>query len=474
MNKKILVAGVGPLATEIANSLRGAQHEVVMASTGKNAQLLVYKEKLNTVVLDLDIKDHEGLLVLKYIRLSKPALRVVCYFVDNLVFKALELNAEDIRKLGAKDLFIAPFDMKSFVKSCTSSAGVYSWGGNNQNFNKSNAEKEQEQEQESTSVNIKDDLFFSLKIDEFQRENPSIFDGYLRLQSNKYLKIVNAGQLLSEERLKNYKDKGTTHLYFRIQDRANYIQYINETLKTMLKNRKVSDDVKVSLIKSLSEKYIEEIHTAGIKEELIEEGKKICDNIYKSLTNMKNLEKTLRNYHDYSLTEASHSFLVAFFSSVICKTLGWNSITCQSCVIMGSFLHDVGKLKIPKLILNLKEENMNDVQKQIFQSHCDLGIELLMNNPQIPRAVLQIIHQHHERLDGFGYPQQLSGMKIFPLAKLVSMVDCFVSDMVNNKSTPKETINIFLKDEVKLKSFESKFLKAFIHSLIDKKGVYFQ
>ncbi|MCD5323434.1 MULTISPECIES: HD domain-containing phosphohydrolase [Pontibacillus] len=90
-----------------------------------------------------------------------------------------------------------------------------------------------------------------------------------------------------------------------------------------------------------------------------------------------------------------------------------------------SYLHDVGKIMIPKSIL-LKEGPLSEEEWEEMKRHCTYGKELLeaTDSPYM-RASGTIVEQHHERFDGKGYPNGLQRDEISPLAYIVSVVDAF-------------------------------------------------
>lgn len=89
------------------------------------------------------------------------------------------------------------------------------------------------------------------------------------------------------------------------------------------------------------------------------------------------------------------------------------------------YLHDVGKACIPGAII-AKAQPLSPREMQIIQSHCAIG-EKMCRGVAALEPVLPIIRHHHERLDGSGYPDGLSGEQIPILAQLFSIVDIFES-----------------------------------------------
>ena len=86
-------------------------------------------------------------------------------------------------------------------------------------------------------------------------------------------------------------------------------------------------------------------------------------------------------------------------------------------------LHDIGKLAIPKAILN-KPGPLTPDEWVTIKAHPDLAVKMLENIEQLQSA-LDIPHYHHERWDGNGYPEGLKGKAIPFAARLFSVVDVY-------------------------------------------------
>jgi cyclic di-GMP phosphodiesterase len=89
----------------------------------------------------------------------------------------------------------------------------------------------------------------------------------------------------------------------------------------------------------------------------------------------------------------------------------------------GAFLHDIGKIAIPDSVL-LKQGRLTAVEYEIMKQHPLVGDELCGTMRSL-EGVRAIVRSHHERRDGRGYPDGLSGDRIPLLARLVSVVDVF-------------------------------------------------
>jgi putative nucleotidyltransferase with HDIG domain len=84
-------------------------------------------------------------------------------------------------------------------------------------------------------------------------------------------------------------------------------------------------------------------------------------------------------------------------------------------------LHDIGKISVPSEILT-KPGRLNDLEREIIKTHCKVANDLLINI-EFPYPVAEIIFQHHERMDGSGYPRGLKGDNIAIEARIIGAAD---------------------------------------------------
>lgn len=90
---------------------------------------------------------------------------------------------------------------------------------------------------------------------------------------------------------------------------------------------------------------------------------------------------------------------------------------------LSGFLHDIGKIKIPDEILH-KPGRLNDQEMTIMKDHVYYGTKVLIEMG-IPDLIVKTIGQHHERLDGYGYPDGLRGDEITLFGRMIAIVDTY-------------------------------------------------
>lgn len=117
---------------------------------------------------------------------------------------------------------------------------------------------------------------------------------------------------------------------------------------------------------------------------------------------------------------AGHQKRVAMISMAIAKKLGWETDRVQS-LYMAAMVHDIGKVAVPSEILT-KPSHLTDLEMQMVRQHVENGYQILKDIP-FPWPLADIVRQHHERLDGSGYPHQLKGDQIRPEARILAVAD---------------------------------------------------
>ena len=117
---------------------------------------------------------------------------------------------------------------------------------------------------------------------------------------------------------------------------------------------------------------------------------------------------------------ASHQRRVAELARVIAREIGLNDWQVTGIYVTG-LLHDVGKVSVPSEILS-KPGKINSSEFNIIKNHCRVGFDILQKI-DFPWPVTTVVLQHHERLDGSGYPEDLSGDDIILEARILGVAD---------------------------------------------------
>jgi len=134
---------------------------------------------------------------------------------------------------------------------------------------------------------------------------------------------------------------------------------------------------------------------------------------------------------------------------------------------LGALLHDVGKTQIPSSILKAPRK-LSDDEFKIMKSHSSIGYEIIREKNKIGGDVALGALEHHEKLDGSGYPKGTRNISY--AGQLLGIIDCY--EALTNEDRPYrrarkplETLK-FLKEDVETGKFSRDIFEKFCYSLI--------
>nr|WP_256437531.1 HD domain-containing phosphohydrolase [Roseococcus sp. SDR] len=129
----------------------------------------------------------------------------------------------------------------------------------------------------------------------------------------------------------------------------------------------------------------------------------------------------LRRHHPASY---AHSFRVTHWTMAMWRAApAW--LGCGATALLGSALHDVGKLYVPVRSLASREPLATD-ERRLVQAHAAAGGALLAAR-RFPRAIIDVAAHHHERWDGGGYPSGQAATSLAPIVRAVAAADAFTA-----------------------------------------------
>jgi putative nucleotidyltransferase with HDIG domain len=163
-----------------------------------------------------------------------------------------------------------------------------------------------------------------------------------------------------------------------------------------------------------------------------------------------------------------HSMTVGVLMITFGKHLGFDKETLEK-IGIGAMLHDIGKMNVPQELL-LSDTKLNDDEYELMKQHVVHSRTILEKTEGIPETSIQIAAQHHERIDGSGYPKGLKGDEISRLGKAAAIADVYDAMTSKRKYQPK-----YEPTEVLRKLFEwseHSYDKQMVQQFIRCVGIY--
>ncbi|HIE06107.1 MAG TPA: PAS domain S-box protein, partial [bacterium (Candidatus Stahlbacteria)] len=169
---------------------------------------------------------------------------------------------------------------------------------------------------------------------------------------------------------------------------------------------------------------------------------------------------------------AGHQYRTTSLACLIGRKMGLSEDKIDGIRVAG-MLHDIGKIYVAAEILN-KPVLLNDIEKKLIKEHCKAGYEII-KSIEFSWPVADIVYQHHERLDGSGYPQGLKGDEIMLEARILAVAD--VVEAMTSHRPYREALNLndALQEIIKNRGilYDSRVVDACLE-LIEKEGFKFK
>jgi len=197
--------------------------------------------------------------------------------------------------------------------------------------------------------------------------------------------------------------------------------------------------------------------------DLVSIGEKMVEEICSS-KQLKISTNDLRGYDDYTFR---HSVNVTAISLVIGRAMNFTRKELNELALAG-LLHDIGKMTLAPSILN-KKGRLDDFEFSQIKRHPNWGYEILSEKTNTSPRVWAVAMQHHETLDGGGYPQGKKLEQIHPWARIVTIADIW--DALRSERpyksswTTTKSIELLKSEEMKSK-LDKKFLAAFLEHIV--------
>lgn len=173
--------------------------------------------------------------------------------------------------------------------------------------------------------------------------------------------------------------------------------------------------------------------------------------------------------------ESSHSRFVSKYSKLLAIELKLSEEEVLNCQIAG-LLHDIGKVGFKDSILIKFQQELNEKERNYYITHCELGRDILKKFSEF-NIIAEIVYQHHENIDGSGFPQGLRDKQIHPEAKIISIVNTFHNLVYKvRKETDPRTVALVTQTTLPPSKADfggNRFLSA-IKYLQDRAGIVFE
>ncbi|MDD4975802.1 MAG: HD domain-containing protein [Bacteriovorax sp.] len=303
--------------------------------------------------------------------------------------------------------------------------------------------------------------YMEISFNEFLVGTKALMSLYLKLSVTKFVKIVHKGEIIENALLEKYKKKGVRSIYVESEE---YDSYLDLGLKAsdIIKDKKnISIEKKTKFFIHVSDIFQEKLYKTSFNEDDFNDAQSFVVDTLEVAAKNKSVMDLMELLKNNSNVHYAHCLAVSIYSVLLAKKLQWSTDKTTGILAIGGFLHDIGKKNFPEELRTKPYSTFSEEELRLYENHTILGAEILTRIENIPKEVFQIIMQHHECIDGSGYPFGITNVNIFPLAKVVGLVNRFANLVLETEKgkamTPKEAIKYIEYNEKE--KFDSKMLE---------------
>jgi HD-GYP domain-containing protein (c-di-GMP phosphodiesterase class II) len=216
--------------------------------------------------------------------------------------------------------------------------------------------------------------------------------------------------------------------------------------------------------KRASIELVKSFYEVGLSPDSVTKSISLSENIVE-IVRADDFLEVFKPYKDLPIDLNVHPFLVSVLSVMMARKLEWNTDRTLMALALGGLLHNIGMSKMPDVVRSNDPNHLGPEDFDIYKTHSESGMKMASEFGEIPAAVLQIIFQHHE-LNGTGFPNGLSNVKIFPPAKVVCLADRFITFHLKKNTRLVDSLKLFLADKNELVIHDQNNIRALIKSFI--------
>ncbi|MBI4300741.1 MAG: HD domain-containing protein [Chloroflexi bacterium] len=224
--------------------------------------------------------------------------------------------------------------------------------------------------------------------------------------------------------IRRLRDRGHGTVYIHSSQREVYLDHIQEYLEEVLSDRSADGNKLASVLYSGTTNLVQKIFEETVTGQAIQRAQDIVSTIVDNIYNWKDILPSvvgLVSHHYYTYT---HSVNVAVFSIALAQHMGISEMAFLKELGLGGLLHDLGKRRIDRSILD-KPGPLSNSEWSLVRQHPAWGKDLSCDVAHLGDVSRRAILEHHERCDGSGYPEGASRADISLEGRIIAVADVY-------------------------------------------------
>lgn len=282
-----------------------------------------------------------------------------------------------------------------------------------------------------------------IRLNSIHPSAPVPFDIFVQI-GQRHVHYLRSGDQLAAEKIENFERRAPDAFFIYATERGNYQRYVRE--------RMVSDELptreKAIILRESSMSIVEELFENPDVSRALHESKEVISQFVGFMDQDPDAMAHLIGLSSHDFYTYNHSLDVGIYSLGLGKVAGYKDSELHE-LGQGALFHDVGKRHVNVDII-CKAGPLDEVEWAQMQKHPQFGL-MILNNYSVSDAIKACCFEHHESFLGNGYPQQLVGDEIHPMARIVAITDTYdaltTKRSYNNPMMPTDALN-FMKEKL--------------------------
>ncbi len=289
------------------------------------------------------------------------------------------------------------------------------------------------------------------------------FGIYLKRGAASHILFLKQGVEFNQDQRQRLVDNKIQTLYISGDDAAAYARYLEQHLGPILKDPWVPAARKAQLLYSVEKALLGDIFGDPTSPDTVERVEQVAEHTVSFLLQGPDVLHHLIRIMSDDYDTFTHSINVCVLSVSLAAHVGITSRSQLDDLATGSLLHDIGKSEVPKPLLR-GTGALSPQEMEIVKQHVEFGERILRDDPRMNPERMLAVSQHHERLDGCGYPRGLEQAQIHLYGRVTAVADSF--DAMTTERTYQSAMRAFESISILRGRLREQFDQEIVDALI--------
>lgn len=303
---------------------------------------------------------------------------------------------------------------------------------------------------------VMSEKYFRIRVNSLTPLRAISFDLYMMI-NERYVLYMRAGDKLDKEKIENFQSRGADVFYVRESERQAYKDYVH----SQVNDSSLEPQRRALILRESSYSLVEELFEHPDVNTALSESKQVIHQFVEFMDQEPEGMAHLIGLSSHDFYTYNHSLDVSIYSLGLGQVAGFTSTQELADLGRGSLFHDIGKRHVSADII-CKKGPLDDAEWAQMKRHPAFGLRILHGNTDVSDAIRACVFEHHENHTGNGYPQELKGQDIHPMARIVALCDTY--DALTTKRSYNEPMSptnaLTLMTEKLAGRFDPDLLKA--------------